>query len=727
MDANTGPHRNIVVFGAGTVVTECYLPALAALQLTGQLRVLDPRPPVLDLAPRYPAAEFVCGDYRTVLAESKLERFSMAIVALPNALHEEAVRFALSRSMHVLCEKPLTLSSAACRSLAAEARQADRILAVNMVRRHYPSVKLAGMAVRRGLLGELQLLEVEHGSADGWVTQTLAPFQKENGGVLADMGVHYLDLAELLVGELSPKHYRDDARCGVEAEAEFELEAGQGTRVRIALSRLRSLKNHVSIVGSDGRIEFHVDSLDRCKLVLNGERAIELKADRPFAAGDFEPTFAACFAEQVHEFLENTRARICSFVDAETAARTVSHIEWAYSKRRSSSTAGSSRPSLQHDRELEPAPALVTGATGFIGSHLIEKLTDCGFDQVTAAVRGPRNCAQIARMPVDLQMVDLLDSERVRAALRGKRYVFHLAYGRDGIRRSQVTVDGTRNIVEGAIAEMCEVVVILSTIYVFGQPDGLADETFPYHPMGGEYGRSKAKMERWCLDRAKDSGRTRIVVLNPTCVYGPRGSTYSELPVRLARHGGFCWIENGIGIANYTYVGNLVDAILKGASVPAAHGERFIINDGSATWREFLEPILSPWAATIPSYTKSELIRLHKEADRRTMAKAARSLVRSGDLRNLARATKTGRFIAPILRRYAPGHYAPASTDGGIRPVSGNAGAEPPVPVEWLADLFGVWHTRFSSEKAHRLLSWKPVVSLAEGQERTRESVTAMA
>src|SRR5271169_3606530 len=106
MDANTGPSRSIVLFGAGTVVTECYLPALAALQLTGQLRVLDPRPPVLDLAPKYPAAEFVCGDYRTVLTESEPERFSIAIVALPNALHEEAVRFALNRGMHVLCEKP---------------------------------------------------------------------------------------------------------------------------------------------------------------------------------------------------------------------------------------------------------------------------------------------------------------------------------------------------------------------------------------------------------------------------------------------------------------------------------------------------------------------------------------------------------------------------------------------------------------------------------------------
>ena len=130
----------------------------------------------------------------------------------------------------------------------------------------------------------------------------------------------------------------------------------------------------------------------------------------------------------------------------------------------------------------------------------------------------------------------------------------------------------------------------------FGFPETgtSVDETFPYSPYGGEYGQSKAAMERWCLKRAETSGSTRIVVLNPTSVFGPGGGAFTTLPVRLAQGGQFCWIEGGRGVCNYTYVANVVDAILAAASVRAAHGRRFIINDGHMSWKAFLSPLVEP-------------------------------------------------------------------------------------------------------------------------------------
>ena len=79
-------------------------------------------------------------------------------------------------------------------------------------------------------------------------------------------------------------------------------------------------------------------------------------------------------------------------------------------------------------------------------------------------------------------------------------------------------------------------------------------------------------MERWCLSRSASSSPTRIVILNPSCVFGPGGSTYSEMPHRMAKSGSFCWIEQGRGIANFCFVDNLVDAVLLAASLKVPSG-----------------------------------------------------------------------------------------------------------------------------------------------------------
>jgi nucleoside-diphosphate-sugar epimerase len=467
------------------------------------------------------------------------------------------------------------------------------------------------------------------------------------------------------------------------------------------------------LIGDAGRAEFGVDDLTRCTVTDSSGARIELAKTEPMTAKKLRPTFAACFAQQLENFLRATQGEPVSFVDGFDASRTAAHIEWAWSNRETSPTGRIERLHAASPGGLERAPVLVTGATGFIGSHLIEELSARGFDEVTALVRGPRNCANIARFPIQMQTTDLLDGDAVRQAVRGKRYVFHLAYGRDGERRRDTTVQGTRNVVNAAIAEGCEAVVVVSTAYVFGWPASTVDESAPYQPTGGEYGKSKAEMERWCLRMARTSGRTRIVVLNPSCVYGPRGATYSELPVTLARAGGFCWVDGGTGMANYTFVSNVIDAMLLGAVNPNAHGERFIINDGTTTWRSFLAPILEPWLSSIPSLAPEELMRLERER-RPGLGKTLRSLGGSAELRGILRKTSFGAAAGKFVRRVAPAALNRRQTGPGL--PTAEAAEVPGTPPSWLADLFPNHATRFSSEKAERILGWRPRVELDEGQ-----------
>jgi nucleoside-diphosphate-sugar epimerase len=276
-------------------------------------------------------------------------------------------------------------------------------------------------------------------------------------------------------------------------------------------------------------------------------------------------------------------------------------------------------------------------------------------------------------------------------------------------------------VVEAAIAAGCESVVVLSTIYVFGHPTAYVDETWPYGPVGGVYGTSKAAMERWCLKRAESSPSTRIVVLNPSCVYGPGGTTYSEMPVLMARERTFCLIDAGRGAANYTYVDNLIDAMLLAATSRQAHGQRFIVNDGCTTWRTFFEHLIGEEADRLPSYTRPQLQALHHNRQRPGLLDVVRIALNNQQLRSALRQTLLGEVTLSTLDRVAPRaldrmrRRRPAAF---VRPPASTIGS--PVPPVWLAELFGPARTTFASDRARRVLGWTPRVPLDAGMTATR-------
>src|SRR5262249_28186024 len=363
--------------------------------------------------------------------------------------------------------------------------------------------------------------------------------------------------------------------------------------------------------GSEGKIVLNVDSLSTFNVYrpANGD-GVEVRPLRPFGSTSWPVSFQACFARQMQTFEHRIATGDISTEGLDSAARSAHIIEHAYRLR-----LGRRRSYQPAAVAFDPAPSLVTGATGFIGTHLVERLIKGGSD-VTCLVRRPQTCASIARLPIHLVAANLLDFEAVRKAVEGKRYIFHLAYGRDGPDARAITSRGTENVVNAAIAARCEAVVILSTITVLGWPEGEVDESAPYRPAGGAYGQTKARMERWCLRRAQDPGNTRLVVLLPSCVYGPGGATFTELPAKLGREDNFAWIADGQGIANYVFIDNLIDAICLAASSPRAHGQRFIINDGWTSWREFLNPIVGPWLTNIHNYAPGELAQKHTRSRR---------------------------------------------------------------------------------------------------------------
>jgi nucleoside-diphosphate-sugar epimerase/predicted dehydrogenase len=707
------------ILGGGSVTTEYYLPALRLLGHLRDVTVVDPDADKIEALRDFDGVSLRVLDYATFLRTlpSTQNDPGRIIVALPNRLHVDAASLALIGRRHVLCEKPLALTASDCAKVRALAATTQCLVKVGMSRRYIPSLMLAREIVARKELGAVRAIEVHDCTTFGWRPRSFAFFAVEAGGILADIGVHYLDYLETLVGPLQPVGYSDDARGGSESTLHYRLSGGGDISIDMRLSRIHRSEGFIKIACEGGDIRIDRSRHNEIAVTPTHSMTRRLSAENPFDASSWPSSLVGGFCQMLTDFERAIDGRASAIADVSDAERTAALIEWAYERRAATgvvppqATVASARTKV-----------LVTGGTGFIGGHLLERLCKDGLD-VRVAARTPGKCANVARFPVELAAVNLLDDASLRSAVSGARIVYHLAYGKDGKNRAEITVDGTKRVVEAAIAARAECVVVLSTINVFGFPeqDRAVDESSGYRPYG-VYGKSKAKMERWCLSRARSSLPTRIVVLNPTCVFGPGGNAYTNIPVDLACEGQFCWIDGGTGYCNYNYVENLVDAILAAARVKAAHGNRFIINDGVVSWRELLEPMLRPFINDdLPSYTAAELKNLPRYGKPFSILDLIRAATAASEVRQVARRSRTLRVLSARARAM---HTARGVVNSHPRPQTA-VGRNSKFPPETLGNLYVNTRTSFSAKKANEMLRWQPAVGLPTALQRTIDWLVA--
>jgi len=169
--------------------------------------------------------------------------------------------------------------------------------------------------------------------------------------------------------------------------------------------------------------------------------------------------------------------------------------------------------------------AFVTGGTGFLGLNLIEQLVAAGW-QVTALHRPTSNLAEIGRFPVDLVAGDLTDLASLKRAIpEAADAVFHVAadtsvWSRHDERQTRTNVEGTRHMVEAALARRVGRFVHTSTWNVYGLGQGTISEDSP--KLGGtswiNYDRSKFRAEE--AVRAGIARGLDAVIVNPAHVLG---------------------------------------------------------------------------------------------------------------------------------------------------------------------------------------------------------------
>lgn len=142
-------------------------------------------------------------DYRELLEQEELDAVG---ISTPNLFHSEISISALSRGIHVFCEKPDAIDPAEARKMAEAARQSGKVLMVMRNNRFTPASQFMKKYINSGAMGEI------YTGRTGWIRRRGIPGQGgwfttkslSGGGPLIDLGVHMIDLAIWLMGNPRP-------------------------------------------------------------------------------------------------------------------------------------------------------------------------------------------------------------------------------------------------------------------------------------------------------------------------------------------------------------------------------------------------------------------------------------------------------------------------------------------------------------------------------------------
>jgi len=235
---------------------------------------------------------------------------------------------------------------------------------------------------------------------------------------------------------------------------------------------------------------------------------------------------------------------------------------------------------------------LVTGGSGFAGSHVVKRLVDMGSNVTIIDIEEPDSSI---KNDVEFFNIDIRNYEKLNNVCKDIDYIFHtvslVPISKADKQFELVNANGTRNIIEVAKNQNVESLIHLSTSAVYKIPKrgDIIVEDYPLEPVS-PYGHAKFLAEKFCLEYMKKD--VSISIIRPRTILGPnRLGIYSIL---------FNWIKNnkpififGDGQNKFSYIGisDLIDAMILAAT--KGKGEIFNIStDKYGTYKEDIENLI---------------------------------------------------------------------------------------------------------------------------------------
>lgn len=246
--------------------------------------------------------------------------------------------------------------------------------------------------------------------------------------------------------------------------------------------------------------------------------------------------------------------------------------------------------------------ALVTGATGFTGSHLARTLAGRG-QTVRALVRDAGRARDLEAEGIQLAVGDIRDRAALEAATAGVEVVYHIAaiYRQAGVTREvyhAVNASAVRGLVEAAARAGVRRVVHCSTVGVHGDIEHPpANEDAPLRP-GDLYQVSKLEGERLARE-AGDRLGIEVTIARPSGIYGPGDRRLLKLFRGIAR-GRFPILGDGEIYYHLTHIDDLVEGFRLCGDQPAAAGRTYILAGGEYTTLNQLVALIAEVAGVRP-------------------------------------------------------------------------------------------------------------------------------
>jgi len=313
---------------------------------------------------------------------------------------------------------------------------------------------------------------------------------------------------------------------------------------------------------------------------------------------------------------------------------------------------------------------LITGITGFIGGHLAERLLADGHT-VRGLTRRPADAAWLAAQGAEIVAADLSRRASLHGVMHGCDAVLHAGAWTGGPELDPqqawiVNVAATGWLLQAALEAAVPRFIYFSSVAVYGiNHAAVIDESAATPLVGQLYPDSKIAAET--LVRGAQADGLATTIIRPASTYGPRGSAWSIGPLQQIRAGRLVLLGADQGLVNTGYIDNVVDGVCLALQSPRAVGETFNLCDGEVvTFRQFY----------------------------------------------LRYAAMLGRNRLPVWPAWvARGALSPPGQ--WLRRALGK-----PVPGRWSYH-FRFNPSRFSIEKAQRLLGYAPQVSFQQGMQRT--------
>lgn len=321
--ANANGKLNLAVIGCGRIA-QTHLQAIGSLPQTNLVSVADINQEVVESV----AQQFNCKPYRDYQEMIAREAIDIVCVCTPPVQHPQVSIDALSKGIHVLCEKPFAIDSASARAMVEKAKEKGLHISMASKFRFVKDIIKAKGIIESGLLGEIVLFEITFCSRlnmqDRWSSNKAV----SGGGVLIDNGSHAVDLARYLVGPIArvqAQHGKRIQKIEVEDTSMlfFESKNGVWGRVDLSWSIHKESDFYINVFGTDGMLSVGWKS----------SRYRRSEKENWTVFGDGYNKLQA-FVDQHKNFIECVQGESKPVIDAVDSLESVKVIETAYESSR---------------------------------------------------------------------------------------------------------------------------------------------------------------------------------------------------------------------------------------------------------------------------------------------------------------------------------------------------------------------------------------------------------